>query len=89
VARIAGGFGNAADQAQCVQTAKAIIAAVDVSLEGSDADYLLESNELLRSFASVISRKGIETNWAALENAVGDALRRQHQRTNELRAAKA
>lgn len=72
-----------------LETAKAILAAGDVAFPETDADLLLESNELLRSFASIISRKGIETNWAALENAVGDALRRQHQRTNELRAAKA
>lgn len=40
---------------------------------------LVEANDLLRSLAAVVSRRGAETNWSPLQSRLNDVLREQHQ----------
>lgn len=45
----------------------------------TDRELLKEANELIRSFNSVINRKGEQTNWEALGNKTNKILEEQHQ----------
>ena len=48
-------------------------------MEKTEHELLKEANELLRTFHSVCDRKGISTNWEALQKNLKSVLKEQHQ----------
>jgi len=48
-------------------------------MEKSEKELLIESNGILRSFYSIIQRKGSSTDWEAFEKRVSQILKDQHE----------
>lgn len=48
-------------------------------MEKTDRELLIEANNIIRSFHSVIERKGATTNWEGLEITVNRILKEQHK----------
>jgi hypothetical protein len=45
----------------------------------SDKELLIEANSIIRSFYSIIERKGLTTNWNVIEKKVKEILKEQHE----------
>lgn len=48
-------------------------------MEKTDRELLKDANEIIRSFHSIIERKGATTNWEGLEITVNRILKEQHK----------
>jgi len=48
-------------------------------MEKTERELLIEANDIIRSFHSVIERKGATINWEGLEIIVNRILKEQHK----------
>lgn len=45
----------------------------------TEKQMLIEANEIIRSFNSIVDRKGADTNWEALDKRIKTILKEQHE----------
>lgn len=48
-------------------------------MEKSEKELIIEANSIIRSFYSIVSRKGVNTNWELYEKALNKVLKNQHE----------
>lgn len=54
-------------------------------MEKTKDELLLEANEIIRTFNSIIERCGADTNWNGLDLQVKRILKEQHSVVNKIR----